>query len=483
MLKEKEDVIRKAMVIFDAFLLSLVFILTFVIRRNFHLFYKLNLVPSARVVAEMSASFNDYLVALFLVVPIWCLMLYLNGMYQSMRTRSMLEILWIVIKASFLTTITFGTVVFFFKMDFVSRVFFALFISFSSSAVLLEKMVIFSIMHYVRRQGYNYRRIIVVGTGRRAVGFISKIKSHPEWGLRIAGLIDYEKIHTGKDIEGIRVIGSLEDIPHILHNYTNDEVVFIVPRAALSQIENSIYVCETEGIKATVAVDLFELKIARARQSELEDIPLITFETTFGEEWQLFVKRAFDIIISALGLIMLSPFFLMVAILIKITSTGPVFYRQKRIGLNGRRFILYKFRSMRKGAHEKLSELTDKNEMKGPVFKIKKDPRVTPIGRFLRKFSIDEFPQLYNVFVGHMSLVGPRPAIPKEVAQYEPWQRRRLSMRPGLTCLWQISGRNRVNFDEWMKLDLQYIDKWALLLDFKIIIKTIPVVIFGIGGY
>lgn len=483
MLREKDRVIRQAMIIFDAFLISLVFLVTFAFRQHFRAFYKLDLFPGSYLIKEMPASINDYLVVLFFTIPLWCLILYLNGMYRSMRTRTLLEVIWIVMKSAFLMVMAFGSAVFLFKLEFVSRLFFAIFLVLSSITILVDKMAVFSLMHYARKQGYNYRRLIIVGTGRRAMHFINMIKGHPEWGLKIAGLIDYEKIHLGKEFEKIRVVGTLEDMPNILHDHHIDEVVFIVPRAMLSSIEKSIYVCETEGVKATIAVDLFDLKIARSRQTDLEGIPLITFETTFADEWQLFFKRAFDIIASGAGIIILSPLFLIVSILIKLTSRGPVFYLQKRTGLNGRKFILYKFRSMHKGAHEKLSDLMAKNEMAGPVFKMKNDPRIIPIGKFLRKLSIDELPQLFNVFTGHMSLVGPRPPLPKEVSRYEPWQRRRLSMRPGITCLWQVSGRNKVDFNEWMELDLEYIDNWSLWLDFKILVKTIPVALFGIGAY
>jgi exopolysaccharide biosynthesis polyprenyl glycosylphosphotransferase len=198
---------------------------------------------------------------------------------------------------------------------------------------------------------------------------------------------------------------------------------------------------------------------------------------------QLFIKRGVDIIVSSTGLLVLSPLFLLVGFIIKLSSRGPVLFTQYRAGLNGRKFTLYKFRTMYNDAYKKLSDVEKLNEMDGPVFKIKNDPRVTPFGRFLRKFSIDELPQLYNVFIGHMSLVGPRPPLPKEVDQYELWQRRRLSMRPGLTCLWQIRGRNKVDFNQWMKLDLEYIDTWSLKLDFYILVKTVPVVLFGIGAY
>jgi len=483
MLREKDRVIRQAMIIFDAFVISLVFLITFALRQHFRSFYKLDLFPGLYVIKEMPASINDYLVALFFAVPLWCFMLYLNGMYRSMRTKTLLEVAWIVIRSASLMVLAFGAIVFLFKLEFVSRLFFVLFLALSSATILVEKMAVFSLMHYARKQGYNFRRLLIVGTGRRAIHFVNKVNSHPEWGFRIVGIVDYEKEHLNKEFDGLKVIGMLEDLPNILHNDPVDEVIFIVPRDMLSHIEKSIYVCETEGVKATVAVDLFELKVARARQTDLEGIPLITFETTFSGEWQLFIKRALDIIASGLGLIFLSPLFLAVAILIKLTSPGPVFYRQKRAGMNGRKFILYKFRSMYKGAHEKLSELTASNEMQGPVFKMKNDPRITPLGRFLRKLSIDELPQLFNVFVGHMSLVGPRPPLPSEVSQYEPWQRRRLSMRPGITCLWQVSGRNKIGFEEWMRLDLEYLDNWSLWLDFKILCKTIPVVLFGIGAY
>lgn len=484
MLKEKEAVIHKAMAALDAVLLAAVFIFTLFLRRQFHAFYRFNLIPSMQIVTEMSAPISDYLSVMIIIVPAWSLALYLSGMYTSMRTKTIPEIAWTTVKSAFLTTIAFGTIVFLFKLEFISRAFFAMLIFFSASTIFGEKLLIYFAMHEARKRGYNLRRLLIVGTGRRAVQFMNKIEGHPEWGFKIVGAIDYEDVHVGKTIDGgIKVMGSLDALPKILESCAIDEVIFIVPRSQLGQIENYLYICETRGIKTTIAVDLFDLKIAKLRQTELEGVPLITFETTPVKEWQLFIKRVADIIASGAGIIILSPVFLLTALLIKLTSPGPVFYLQKRSGLNGRRFVLYKFRSMYKNAHEKLSELLEKNEMKGPVFKIKDDPRITPLGKILRKTSIDELPQLFNVFMGQMSLVGPRPPLPQEVARYEPWQRRRLSMRPGITCIWQVSGRNKIGFDEWMKMDLQYIDNWSLWLDIKILFKTIPVVLFGIGAY
>ncbi len=483
MLKEKTAVIRKAMVMVDGLVVSLAFLLSFFLRQHFHKFYKLDLMPSIQVFSDPPSSISNYLVVLFFVVPLWCLMLYWNGMYHSLRTRTLHEIMWIILKSSFFTAFALGTVIFLFKLKFVSRLFFSIFIIVSIGSILIEKITVFSLMHYVRKRGHNFSRLLVVGTGIRAANFINKIQNHPEWGLKILGILNDEPGRGVEKVKGVDIIGTINDIPEVLYRYAIDEVIFVVPRLRLNHIENAISACETEGVKATVAVDLFDLKIAKSHQTELDGVPLLTFETTVAKEWQLFVKKATDVVLSGLGIIILSPIFLLVAILIKLTSLGPVFFKQKRVGLNGRKFVLYKFRTMYKGAHKKQSELEILNEMKGPVFKIKKDPRITPIGWFLRKFSIDELPQLYNVFAGHMSLVGPRALPEYEVAKFKPWQRRRLSMRPGLTCLWQVNGRNKIDFNEWMKLDLEYLDNWSLWLDFKILIKTIPVVLFGIGAY
>jgi len=482
MLREKDDVIRRAMMILDGILLTLCFVFAYWLRHEFHTYYRIDLFPSFYV-SDIPARMSHYTIVLFLVVPLWCTVLHWNGMYRSLRTATPLEVVWIIVKSVALATLIFSAFVFLFKLKFISRFFFSLFLFISSTVLIVEKLIIFSTARYIRKQGYNYRRVIIVGVSNRAARFIGKVHNHPEWGFKIEGVLDYEKEMVGQQVEGLDVTGTLDDLQDILHKNPIDDVIFVIPRSGLNVIENALYICETAGVKATLAVDLFELKIAKLRQTELDGVPLLIFDTIGGEEWQFFIKRTIDIIFSGLGIIILSPLFFVVAIAIKVSAPGPVFFLQKRVGLNGRTFTMYKFRTMFKGAHQRRLEFSDLNIMAGPVFKIKNDPRVTPVGRFLRKFSIDELPQLLNVFIGHMSLVGPRPPLHMEVRQYQPWQRRRLSMRPGLTCIWQISGRNRVNFDEWMKLDLEYIDEWSLWLDFKILMKTVPVVVFGIGAY
>lgn len=483
MLKEREAVIRRVLILLDGCVVVVSFFIAFVLRRHFHIFYRWDLIPSSQIIRDFSVSLNVYFLFLYLAVPLWCVLLYINGMYESLRTRNFWEILWIIVKSSFLGILIFGTIIFIFELRFVSRTFFILFFAVSTVGIFLEKAAIYSVMHSVRRRGYNYRSLLIVGTGPRAARFIRRIKQHPEWGLRILGAVDDEPGRGISSVDGTRVIGTLDDLPDLLHKNPVDEVIFVVPRSRLNYMEEAIYACEIEGIRATIAVDLFDLKLARARLTEIEGIPLLRFQTTVAREGHLFVKRAIDIIVSGASIILLSPFFFITAVLIKLTSSGPVLFRQERLGLNGRRFTLYKFRTMYEGAQKKLTRVNVFKDMDNPSFKKKKMQYMTPVGKLLRKLSIDELPQLFNVFVGHMSLVGPRPSVPEEVKQYRPWQRRRLSMRPGITCLWQMSGRNKLGFEEWVKLDLEYLDNWSLWLDLKILAKTIPVVLLGIGAY
>jgi exopolysaccharide biosynthesis polyprenyl glycosylphosphotransferase len=247
-------------------------------------------------------------------------------------------------------------------------------------------------------------------------------------------------------------------------------------------MEDLFLLCEERGITARLAINFFHHLIAKTQLEELDGLPLLTFSTTPKNEALLLLRRVFDLIGSFALILILSPFMLLIILVIRLDSHGPAIYRQIRCGLNGRKFIFYKFRSMIQGAETKREELDAFNLMTGPVFKMKNDPRVTRVGRFLRKTSLDEIPQLFNVLWGDMSFVGPRPPVPEEVEKYEGWQRRRLSMKPGITGLWQVSGRNQIDFQQWMKVDLEYIDHWSLWLDFKILLKTIPVVLFGKGA-
>jgi exopolysaccharide biosynthesis polyprenyl glycosylphosphotransferase len=469
-LKERERVVRRFLMFVDACVVCLAYLLAF-------LLYAL--------VGGGHIALTRYGLALAFAIPYWGLSLYANGLYQSLRTRSYLEILWAVVRSAAVTFLLMGTCIFLFKLQFMSRLFFLIFFSLTFVLVWLEKTAIFMSSHYIRRQGLNTRRLLVVGTGKRAVNFVKWSDKHPEWGFEILGAIDDEPGRGITKVGRLDILGSLEDIPRIFHREAVDEVMFLVPRSRLNHLQGAIDDCETEGVVVTVAVDLFDTKLAKSSVAELDGLPLLHFRTTRAKEWELLVKRVFDFAASGFGIVILSPVLLASAVLIKLTSRGPVFFRQERLGLAGRRFTLYKFRTMRNGAQDALNGngVANLNDMTTDSFREKKTQWITPVGRLLRKFSVDELPQLFNVFVGHMSIVGPRPTVPDEVDKYKDWQRRRFSMKPGITCLWQVSGRNNIAFEDWMKLDLEYLDSWSLWLDIKIMLKTVPVVLFGIGAY
>ncbi len=429
--------------------------------------------------------FIDYVWILPVLLAIWGGSIYFFGIYESFRLKKLSEIICTILKTAILGFFVFTSFCYILKITYVSRVFIgSIFIS-ATLFILLEKLIIILCLRHLRKKGFNFRNIILVGTGLRAQTFMKMIDTHKELGLKIIGLIDENKDKKGKIIKGCPVIGVFEDLPEILKDNPIDQVMFVVPRLWLGkqEIEEMIHYCETVGVRVSVAVDLFKLKFTEAKEGRFFGVPMLTFEPTSDKVGFLLLKRLLDLIISGIGLILLSPVFLVTAIIIKVTSKGPIFFCQERSGLTNRKFMFYKFRTMVDDAETQLDGLRHLNEMEGPVFKIENDPRLTKPGKFLRKWSIDEFPQLWNVFRGDISIVGPRPPIPHEVEKYDHWQRRRLSMKPGITCLWQINGRNKItDFDEWMNLDLKYIDNWSLLLDFKIMIKTLPAVFFCRGA-
>lgn len=425
------------------------------------------------------------------LLVIWGSLLSYFGMYKSSGIKRIPESLLIVFKTTLIGFILFGSYVFMLRMqEDISRLFIGF--TFLSAALLisLEKVALACIVKVLSSRDESFksaliafRRILIVGTGKRAKKFIKIIESNPDWAIKIVGLMDLEADTKGEIIGGYKVIGSLDDIPDVINTNIIDEIVFIVPRSWLNKIEDVMLYCENVGLKVHVAVNLFDLKFSRAKQTDLQGFPLLVFESTPDRLGHLFIKRLIDFTASGIALVVLVPVFIVLAILIKMTSQGPVYFKQPRCGLYGRQFILFKFRTMVFDAESKLKDILKYNEMDGPVFKMANDPRITKVGKWLRKFSLDELPQLWNVFKGDMSLVGPRPPLPSEVQNYDNWQRRRLSMRPGITCLWQASGRSKINdFREWMKLDIEYIDNWSLGLDFKILFKTIPVVLLGIGA-
>ncbi len=425
---------------------------------------------------------DQYLLLLFFILPIWGLLLSLAGFYRSHRTLPLAEEIWGAAQVAFGGTAILVLVIFGLRLDFVSRWFLVLFGVLNFLFLTIEKVALRMLSRWVRSRGFNFRTALVVGTGPKAAQFADFLEGHPHWGFRVVGYLDDD---NGKEI-GLEgrwpCLGRITDMESVLVNEVIDEVIFVIEKGKLAEYEDALLVAERHGVRAHVSLDIFPHVLARPVLEELDGIPLLSFTTTPSNPGQLAAKRAIDLVF-ALGLFVVTlPVQLVAALLILLASGRPVLFRQVRCGLNGRLFTLLKFRTMESGAEDRLAEISHLNEMTGPVFKATRDPRLTGVGRLLRRLSIDELPQLWNVIVGDMSLVGPRPPLPDEVSRYEPWQRRRLSMKPGLTCLWQVSGRSELDFDRWMALDLKYIDTWSPLLDIKILLKTVPAVLSGRGA-
>lgn len=315
------------------------------------------------------------------------------------------------------------------------------------------------------------RHFVLVGTDEETARMRREFQARPEENIEIVTTLGLNETTVEKLLE-------------LMHDHSINGVILSGKHAYFEQVEAAIRVCEREGVEAWLVADFFKTQISRTSFDDFYGQPVMVFRTTPETGWQSALKRPFDFVGAALFLIVFSPVLLVIALLVKFTSPGPVLFRQKRSGLNGRPFTIYKFRTMTVDAEQRKHELAARNEMRGPVFKVTNDPRITPVGKILRRYSVDEFPQFFNVLRGEMSLVGPRPLPVDEVKRFDDFShRRRLSVKPGLTCLWQISGRNNVvDFKDWVRLDLEYIDNWSLWLDMKIICRTVPAVLGGVGA-
>ncbi|MDB6136888.1 MAG: hypothetical protein JWM59_5131 [Verrucomicrobiales bacterium] len=355
----------------------------------------------------------------------------------------------------------------------------------ASALIILCRGVLRLLLTLLRKSGYNRRNVVFVGANPRSFKLAASIEVKLELGYHIQGFVLTEREKASEEVTDPRwpVVCGLADFRLYLETGVVDEVMVCLPvEEYIREIFQIFGLCRDQGLVVRVVPDLADLRVLeRAEVEEFDGEQLVTFfrENLLG---QLLAKRILDVSVSGVLLILLSPLLLAVALGVKLTSPGPVLFSQERVGMNKRKFQLFKFRSMVVNAEELKASLASKNEMSGPAFKIKNDPRVTKVGRILRKTSIDELPQLWNVLKGEMSLVGPRPPLPKEVEKYEWLDRRRLSIKPGITCLWQVGGRSNLSFKEWMELDKAYCDHWSFWLDLKILLKTIPVVLLGKGA-
>lgn len=454
--------------------------------RNSLFFWDRNFELALPFSGEILAPISSYYILLIVGLPVLNLTWSAFGAYNRTKIFSSFRLFQIFASSSFVLFFSIAAALFLLKLD-LSRTVIILFCVIVALSLTAERFFIRWFFRYWRGTSRNLRNILIVGRGVQGVKIQQEIQKRPEMGINIVGFVYptlNESAQKDKDSVGHhKIFYGIKDLEQALQRYAIDEVIFTDVRSDLEQVENMIIICSEQGVRVTLAADLFSIGMVKSEISYFAGTPLIHYHTPPGDSWELALKRGIDIVLSIIFMIILAPMFIVIALGIRIMSPGPVIFKQKRVGLNGRIFSMYKFRSMKVGAESELQSLIDKNEMDGPVFKLTDDPRITPFGRFLRRFSLDELPQLFNVFRGDMSIVGPRPPVPDEVHQYVRIYRRRLSMRPGLTCIWQVSGRNEIrDFDTWMKLDLEYIDNWSLLMDLKIMLRTIPAVLLGHGA-
>lgn len=416
---------------------------------------------------------------------IWHLLFRLAGLYASRRLSSRSREVIDVIAGTSLGTAVILVGGVFLHITMVTPLFLIVFWLASTAAIVSSRLALRALLAFVRRRGRNLRDIVIIGTNCRALEFARRLISHPELGYRIAGFVDRD--WSGMDTfrtTGYALLSDIEAFPQFLRNTVVDEVVIALPFRSMHEWASRIVAaCEEQGVTVRVLSSIFDWKTAHSHSEEADGDSLITHSTSWMDGSSLLAKRILDLTISSIAIVVVSPILLFAALLIRVTSRGPVLFVQKRVGMNKRPFDLYKFRTMVVDAEERIHEIEHLNEVSGPVFKIKNDPRISPAGRFLRKTSIDELPQLLNVLKGDMSLVGPRPLPVRDYKGFsEDWQRRRFSVKPGITCLWQVRGRSSIPFEKWMELDLQYIEKWSLWLDVQILLRTIPAVLRGFGA-
>jgi len=468
-LEEKAQQISRMMVRLDIILTIFNFFISF-LTRNF-------------LFTEGEVGFSSHVALLPMIVFFLLFFLSYFKAYRSPRESSVLSYAWSVFRSVAVCMGLLFTLLFVLNIEYVSRGVILLFFAVEFLILLVTR---FGVARYYRKliaTGEKPYKVLIIGTGYRAIHLSKTLEKNAEWGIDIIGHLDPDPKRVGSKVQGATVLDTVGNISHILKVHVVDEVIMAIPRTMLEDTEAIAYACGEEGIKLRLMADVYNLQVTRWSLVELGDIPLLTLEPVALDERKLFVKRVLDLTFTLLSMPFILPLMGIIAIAVKFDSPGPVFFNQERVGLKKRTFAMKKFRSMVVGSEEMLSDIEHLNEAEGPIFKIKDDPRVTPVGRFIRKTSLDELPQLFNVIKGEMSLVGPRPMSIRDVDLFNKGiQRKRFSVKPGITCIWQISGRSNLPFEKWLEFDLQYIENWSLWLDLKILLKTIPVVLMSKGA-
>jgi exopolysaccharide biosynthesis polyprenyl glycosylphosphotransferase len=459
----------------DSLLIVLAFIVAYWVRYRLQWFRGVDPV--------FQADFSKYTFSCISLVAILFLLFQFSGVYRQRRGRMWLEEIYTIAGATTIGIVILITVNLLFRPLLYSRLLFlytailiVIFIGLSRAGIALMR-------RYLRRYGIGVERVVLVGAGDVGRMVMRTIAARPGLGYQLIGFLDDNPSKGSTDIGRIKALGPIENFTQILDNQAIDLAIICLPWQSQRTVARLVNECEQAAIKVQVVPDLFQSTKNQMHVEELDGIPLISTRTLSIAGWNFFFKRLFDIVFSGFIAIVALPLGLLIALLIRLDSPGPVIYAQTRVGKNGQQFKFYKFRSMVIDADERREQIACLNESSGPLFKMKDDPRCTRIGSFLRRFSLDELPQLFNVLRGEMSLIGPRPNLPQEVDQYQEWHKKRLSVSPGMTGLWQVSGRSDLTFDEMVLLDIYYAENWSFGLDMSILLTTIPKVLLGKGAY
>ena len=427
--------------------------------------------------------YTVYLPMSLVLTAILLLFYWLDGAYVVRRGRSWLDEMYSVFRGTFTGIAAVIFIIFLSYGSYYSRLIFF----YAGMAILgllgLSRGLERAVQRERRRRGRGVTRVLIVGAGEAGRTIMRNLVARPEYGYHVVGFVDDMPEKGSTDIGRFRALGSTARIPALVSEHNVDEVIIALPWMAHRKILAIMSQCERQRVRAKVVPDLFQLSLSQVELNDLNGVPLIGVREPLIQGRNLAVKRLVDVAVGGALLVLLAPVMGLIALLIRLDSPGPVIFKQTRVGRQGREFTVLKFRTMYAGAERDQDRLAERNEASGPIFKMRDDPRRTRVGKWLRRTSLDELPNFWNVLRGEMSVVGPRPALPKEVEQYQPWHRRRLEAAPGITGLWQVNGRSELGFDEMVLLDLYYIENWSLFLDLKIMLKTVPTVLLGRGAY
>lgn len=462
-------------VLIDILLINTAFVLAYWVRYDLQLFRAVD--PAFNVPYQVYLPF----VAIFTLLLI--LVYRQHGVYQLRRKISWFDEFYAIVNGTTTSIVIMIVIIFLYRPAFYSRIIFIYAGLLAVALLSLSRLLKVLLQRRLRRQGIGIRRVLIVGAGEVGRTVMRATVANPESGFQIVGFLDDNPTKGETDIGRFRALGSTTNLADILEQEEIDEVIITLPWQYHRKIISLMAQCERQNIRTRIVPDLFQMTLNRMHVEEVAGVPMISLKEPGISGLNQLIKRGIDVVFAATALGLFAPLMGLVALMIKMESPGPVLFQQERVGKNGRCFKLYKFRSMVEDAEEQLEALKDFNEADGPIFKMKADPRVTRLGKWLRRLSLDELPQFYNVLRGDMSLIGPRPPLPAEVEQYQEWHKRRLEIAPGITGLWQVSGRSELTFDEMALLDIYYIENWSLGLDTKILWQTVPRVLFGSGAY